>query len=288
MKRLKSSLAWLLALLLTACASAKPEQTAPEQKPIEQPEVTTEQNEVAVPEVEGVIRYVVDTVMHGDTRKTEDDITLFSYAVEVPELTVWREDGTQITVAATLEEEKALEAVQIFHDRFAVWYAEETLSGMEKTAEEDLAFRQESDIEWLSGYQIELNCSVYQTEKMVSVSAMYYAYTGGAHPNTSFLGWNFDLENGTFFKPEEMVGQKQLQDAVSEEIIRQAAMRAEQEGMTPEDFFWPEYESIVAEWPNYAVSFDENGMTVAFSPYELAAYAAGAQIFQMPYDWLIP
>ena len=27
-------------------------------------------------------------------------------------------------------------------------------------------------------------------------------------------------------------------------------------------------------------------MNVAFSPYELAAYAAGAQEFKMPYEWL--
>jgi hypothetical protein len=226
--------------------------------------------------------------MHGDTRKTEDDITLFSYAVEVPELTAWREDGTQITEAATPEEEKALQAVQVFHDRFTVWYAEETLAELEQNAQSDFDFRKESDIDWYMGYQIELNCSVYQTEKLVSISAAYYAYTGGAHPNTYLLGWTFDLENGTFYGPEGMAGQTQLQEAVGAEIIRQATERAAKEGMKPEEFFWPEYESIIAEWPNYAVSFDENGMNVAFSPYELAAYAAGPQIFHMPYEWLAP
>ena len=73
--------------------------------------------------------------------KTEDDITLFSYAVEVPELTAWREDGTQITEAATPEEEKALQAVQVFHDRFTVWYAEETLAELEQNAQSDFDFR---------------------------------------------------------------------------------------------------------------------------------------------------
>ena len=73
-----------------------------------------------------------------------------------------------------------------------------------------------------------------------------------------------------------------------EEIVRQAAERAAEDGMKPEEFFWPEYQEIVAEWPNYAVSFHENGMNVTFSPYELAAYAAGAQTFQMSYEWLKP
>ena len=117
---------------------------------------------------------------------------------------------------------------------------------------------------------------------------MYSAYTGGAHPNSYFLGWTFDLENGTFYGPEGMAGQTQLQEAVSAEIIRQAQERAEQEGMTAEEFFWAEYQQIIAEWPNYAVSFDQSGMRVAFSPYELAAYAAGPQTFHMSYEWLEP
>jgi len=286
MRVLKSSVVLLLVLLLTACTSAPPAQKEEVQQPEEKPEVTVEKEEAAAPEAVSVIRYVADTVMHGDTRKTEDDITLFSYAVEVPELTAWREDGTQITEATTPEEEKALQAVQTFHDCFSVWYAEETMAELEKTAQEDFDFRKEMDIDWFMGYQVELNCSVYQTEKLVSISAVYVAYTGGAHPNTYFLGWTFDLENGTFYGPEGMADQTQLQEAVCEEIIRQATERAAEEGMKPEEFFWPEYESIIAEWPSYAISFDENGMNVAFSPYELAAYAAGPQEFHMPYEWL--
>ena len=288
MKRLKASAILLLALLLTACSSAPPAAEESEQPPKEEPAITEEVTAPETPETAPVIRYEVDTVMHGDTRKVEGDVTLFSYAVEVPELTAWREDGTQITEAATPEEEKALQMVRTFCDRFAVWYAEETMNELEKTAQEDFNFSKENGIDWFMGYQVELNSSVYRTEKLVSVFASYSAYTGGAHPNTYLLGWTFDLENGTFYSSEDMAGQTQLQEAVSGEIIRQAAERAAQEGMAPEEFFWPEYETIIAEWPNYAVSFDESGMNVAFSPYELAAYAAGAQEFHMSYEWLAP
>ena len=147
MRGFKSSVALLLALLLTACSSAKPEPTEPEQAPAEKPEAIIEQEEAAAPETESVIRSAVDIVMRGDTRKSEDDITLFNYAVEIPELTAWRADGTQITEAATPEEEKALQAVQTFHDNFTVWYAEETMNELEKAAQEDLAFRKEMEIE---------------------------------------------------------------------------------------------------------------------------------------------
>ena len=58
--------------------------------------------------------------------------------------------------------------------------------------------------------------------------------------------------------------------------------------MTPGEMFWEDYEDIIADWSSYAVSFDEEGMTVAFSPYELAAYAAGAQEFVLTYEELAP
>ena len=58
--------------------------------------------------------------------------------------------------------------------------------------------------------------------------------------------------------------------------------------MTPGEMFWEDYEDIIADWSSYAVSFDEAGMTVAFSPYELAAYAAAAQVFTLSYLELAP
>ena len=275
--------ALLFALLLTACSAVTYVQVENAPSPNALPTEAAEMMVTA--EKEQSIYYQADTVMHGDTRKTDDGTTLFSYAVEVPELTAWREDGTQITEAQNPAEEKALQTVQAFHERFTVWYADETLEELEKTATEDLKWKKEENIDWYDGYQVELNSSVYQTELLVSVSAEYYAYTGGAHPNTYLLGWTFDLENGAFYGPENLAGQE-LQAAVCEEIIRQAETRAAEENMKPEEFFWPEYQEIIAEWTNYAVSFDEEGMNVAFSPYELAAYAAGAQEFKMPYEWL--
>ena len=75
---------------------------------------------------------------------------------------------------------------------------------------------------------------------------------------------------------------------MTEELTRQARCRASEEDMVPEEMFWEDYESIIADWSSYAVSFDEEGMTVAFSPYELAAYAAGAQEFTLSYEGLAP
>ena len=73
-----------------------------------------------------------------------------------------------------------------------------------------------------------------------------------------------------------------------EELIRQADERAAEYGVEPQSFYWEDYRDILANWSSYAVFFDERGMVIAFSPYELASYAAGTQSFRFSYDWLLP
>ena len=152
-------------------------------------------------------------------------------------------------------------------------------------AEEELAFRTESGGNW-TPYTLELDCSVYQTEQMVCIQAEYYSYTGGAHPNTVLLAWNFDLMTGQFFAPEILAADGQIfLDAVRDEIIRQIDMTPE---AAVEAGYWEDYQDIAANWSSYAVSFNEEGMTVAFSPYEIACYAMGPQEFRLSYEQLAP
>ena len=157
-----------------------------------------------------------------------------------------------------------------------------------QSASEHLEQCREWETEWVGPYTLELACTIYQTEQIISVSGTYYSYTGGAHPNTYLLGWNFDLDTGEFFDAKALSDGTALQDHVTERLICQARCRASEQDMTPGEMFWEDYEDIIADWSSYDVSFDEEGMTVAFSPYELAAYAAGAQEFVLTYEELAP
>ena len=127
-------------------------------------------------------------------------------------------------------------------------------------------------MDWPTPYTLELDCTVYQTEHLVSVSGTYYSYTGGAHPNHWQLGWNYDLQTGQFFDPELLAEGTELQEAVTAELIRQAQL-PDESGEIPVEWYWEDYEDIMANWCCYAVTFDEAGMTVVFSAYELAPYA---------------
>ena len=283
---MKFLIALLLSLLLTACSAPPAQEEAAHPAPAPTSPPQEEAVEQPAPPQKQVIRYEADTTLFADTLYAEDGTQLLHYEVHIPYLSAYREDGTEITETQTDAEEMALAVVQTFNERFAVWHSEEAIREAAKLAADDLAWYQEEQMDWYGGYWMKLNCTVYQAEDFISIAGVYVAHTGGAHPNTYLLSWNFDSNNGVFFGEEGLVGHTELQEAVTAEIIRQAQERAAEYELAPEEFFWPEYESIIADWPSYAVSFDENGMKVAFSPYELAAYAAGVQEFHIPYDVL--
>ena len=289
MKRL---LILLLLLMLTACSAApaeKREPLAPEAAPTEKPTLP-EEEPVPLPEPEEPsLQFSVETLRLQGEEYSEDATPLLTYDIRLPVLTVLREDGIAVVDTGELSqaEAQALEVAAAFNERFYDWTLEENYIKLAEMAGEDLAWFREEGLDWYGGYACELTCEVYQTEQMVSVSGLYYTYTGGAHPNTSWLSWNFDLTEGVFFGAELLATDAELQDAVAAEILRQAGTPRE-DGSVPADEYWEDYEALIADWANYAVSFDEAGMTVVFSPYELAPYAAGPQEVHVSYDWLKP
>ena len=273
-------LALLMALLLTACASIS--ETDVKSDP--PPEVPA----VPVQTAPAPLHFTVETGVWEDTAAAEDGTPLAEYTFTLPVLSVRREDGTVVETAETETEQKALETAAVFNKKFGKWAAAEEFGEIVEAAAEHLAQCREWEMDWVGPYTLDLDCTIYQTEQMVSVSGVYYSFTGGAHPNTYLLGWSFDLDTGEFFDAKALSDGTALQDHVTEELTRQARCRASEEDMVPEQMFWGDYESIIADWSSYAVSFDESGMTVAFSPYELAAYAAGAQEFALSYEELSP
>lgn len=273
-------IAVLVSLLLTACSAA----TMADVKSAPPP------GDIRVAEepAQEAFHCIVETQVWEDSAQAEDGTLLATCRYVLPVLTVCREDGTAIDEARTEQEEQALAAAETFNEKFGRWVAAEEFQTLADGAAEDLAWRRTAGYEWTGSYAVELDCTVYQTDRMVSVSGLYYSNTGGAHPNTYLMGWNFDLESGSFFEPELLSEGKALQETVGAELVRQAQARAVENDLEPEVYFWPDHETILADWSSYAVSFDESGMHVAFSPYELAAYAAGVQEFQLSYEWLKP
>lgn len=267
-------------LILAACSAVPAEQLMPAQS------AASDVHNAPGPEA---LDYQVETRLWEDSVRAEDGTMLAWYQFHLPEMSVLQADGTPLETAETPAEQEALEAAKTFNTRFSSWISQEEFECKTQEAAGELELFRENEMEWYGGYGQELEVSLYQTEHLVSIQGTYYSYAGGPHPNRWHMGWCFDLDTGTFFGPESLAADSaDFQQAVLEELIRQADERAVEYEVEPQSFYWEDYRDILANWSSYAVFFDERGMVIAFSPYELASYAAGTQSFRFSYDWLLP
>lgn len=229
------------------------------------------------------VTFTVETEVYEETVLDGDGAELAACSYELPCLRALGEDGTALEAGGTADQ--ALAMAETFNARFDQWKSNpKTLA---ETAREDRAFRNESGLESVT-YTDDLRCEVYQTDRLISVSGVYYTYTGGAHSNSILMSWNFDLETGEFLEADMLDESGELREYVHQALLEEAQKKAAEAGVAVTDFYWEDYADILADWSSYAVSFDEEGMTVGFSPYELAAYAAGPQVFHLSYDRLLP
>lgn len=233
--------------------------------------------------------FVLESEEHGEERYAKDGTLLALYRYEIPVLRVAREDGQVLDAAASAAEKAALDTAAAFNADVAGWLEDTNFPSVLDWAEEDYAQYAKNGQGWWGYYEEEFTHSSWRTERLISIAGTYYSYTGGAHPNSVFMSWNFDLQTGRFLHPAALgADSEEFQAAVTEEILRQADLRAEEEGMAPEELYWEDYRDIAARWPDYAVSFSDRGMTVTFSAYEMASYAAGSQSFELGMSFLKP
>lgn len=236
------------------------------------------------------LSFVLESDRHTDRCAADDGTELASYSYEIPVLRVATEDGQILDSAATAAEKEALNVAAAFNGSFASWLESTDFPEIFTWAEEYYQQCGKDGLSWSAPYDEEFTYTSWRTDRLISIAGEYYSDLGGAHPNSVFLGWNFDLQTGRFLHPAALgEDSEKFQAAVTEEILRQADKWAGEQGFENlAAAYWENYRDIAAQWPDYAVSFSDMGMTVTFSAYELAPYAAGAQTFVIGTDFLRP
>lgn len=275
--RLKLLLPALLCLLLAACATNTARLRI-------RPEVTEIREGSEMP-----LSFEVHLEHRSGNARAEDGTVLASWVYQIPVMSALRLDGAVIgpSGARTERERQALSAADTFNAEFERWAEDADFSELEALARGDYQWRKNSGFGWDTGYAQELTCSLYQTERLVSVSGRFYYYGGGAHPNTVLLGWNFDPETGAFISVDRLFDDTA---PVADTLVGLAEARARQYNLPADRFFWEDFDTILASWYDApaSVTFDAESMTVAYSPYDLACFAAGEQCFTIPRDQLTP
>lgn len=121
-----------------------------------------------------------------------------------------------------------------------------------------------------------------------SVISLYYnesTYTGGAHGNYNTSYYNFDATNGKLLELNEIV-----KDTLALNKLAEVKFKAEETAMAKEngmefkmeDYFFPENKFILPQ----NIGITKEGLRLLYNPYEVAAYARGMIILDIPWQEL--
>ena len=232
------------------------------------------------------ITYEVTTDPHEEIVHAEDGTLLMTVSFQLPHLQAYA-DGTLIETPATPAQEEAMARVNTFNENFNQWRESgDTAQSMEDAKSLYQSF---PDAFSNTSYCEEFTYTAYRTGSLISIAADYYSYLGGAHPNTVYFSWNYDLDSGVFLSIPELATDPQaftlaVADMIEVQAGERFASEPEYEGLSISDIYWDNYRETIEKWgSDYAASFDADGLTVIFSAYELASYANGPQEFHIPY-----
>lgn len=132
-------------------------------------------------------------------------------------------------------------------------------------------------------YYDDMTASAAFVGELISVQVDRGSYTGGAHPNRYTSGLLFDLRTGQFIDPAQLADDPAaFQSGAAELLLEKAEAHPERKA------FWQDYPDIIARWSEGTVLFDETGMRIVYSPYELGPYAMGDIEFRLNWEELAP
>ncbi len=243
---------------------------------------------------DSTLHFEVTKTVYENEYKADDGTVLFSERYELPQLELRDENGERYTqtekaAANSGTKDTALLGVQeAFNAEM-----ESVLTSLRSEAEEmaesakELYMTNSSNAVMLGSWMKELTVEeVYMTEgKLLSVMAEGYANYGGAHPFTGTHTWNFDLTTGEFLTFDALASEQGDVAGVSLQmrIYRNILGQIDAQGLS--EWYFDDYDSYLSDFPSFAmIYFTAGGMKVVFDTYIIAPYAAGPQVFEVPYD----
>jgi hypothetical protein len=140
-------------------------------------------------------------------------------------------------------------------------------------------------------FSAEMSFQIHRNDaRAVSIAFDNYTYTGGAHPNTQQFGRTYLKPDGRRVYIAELIGLKGLRE-LSAYAIKDLMRQWGSDPMSDED--WVKSGAAPQAYNFEAFVWTAKGdLVVQFSPYQVAAYAAGPQTVTVPErivrGWLRP
>ena len=281
MKRVFATLlALTMALALFGCAK-KPEAQEALSPVVSESDAAAEAPTDAAPAAEEW-NYVLTTHSESGECKSDEDVLLATVSYELPVLQLTNASG-EVFGGETAERgvtQRQLDACRAFNARMEAYRAE--LVSAEKLGQEALAQYNEMSEELRKTFPAYMqSCELSgsrQNGDLLDVVLLDYGYWGGAHGGSALVDLHFDLAEGTFFTLRDLSDEpEKLLEEIRRDVLRSIWESGE------EDWYFDDYSETVSAKDDFTFTLDETGITVYFSEYEIAPYAAGMPEFLIPY-----
>ncbi|WWR17169.1 DUF3298 and DUF4163 domain-containing protein [Lachnospiraceae bacterium JLR.KK008] len=265
-----------LAVMLTGCG--KEEGTPGNEEQTQQTDETqesvqeTESEAVQEPETESdteqasELAVQIRTTQKEEIKNEEGTVLLTSDASEV-----------SVTIPGNAQAQEAVN--QFFKDLQKSYRS--TVSEHEESAAKDLDFRKEEGIENWFPYEIGRYYEVKRVdEQMISIVETSYEYTGGAHPNSVKVAYNFDTQTGQRMTLEDVASDLDEIRTKSVEYLGQMLPQSQYADELFEDYAG-HLEDILTDSTWYT---DELGFHIICNEYIITPHSSGILDFVLPYD----
>lgn len=125
---------------------------------------------------------------------------------------------------------------------------------------------------------------VYQDKKLVSLLSRTYSFLGGAHGYQTSTYINFDATNGKVIQNDSLFFDVQKVMQIAEKHFK-SQLKIDQETLLSETSFW--FDDNTFHLPEN-IGISEKNLILHYNPYEIAPYADGAVVIEVPMQEVKP
>lgn len=277
MKKHGTLLLAVCALLLTACSgSAASDLTSlsgqPEPRAVDYGEIIPENPEYETPV------YELTPVVYGSQFQSEDgaQTVLGHYNYQIILLSLSNPDSV-----SPADAKAAARNSEAFNTKMRTISADLVEQGNAMAADAEEIYQEFGSL--TAEYEDDVDGGADFCGDIVSVYFHRSSYTGGAHPNRYSSSYLFDLAAGQFIDPIQLAEDPEaFRAGAAGLLLEQAETHGERES------FWEDYAAVIDRWNESTVRFNENGMQVTYSPYEIGPYSIGEVEFSLSWEELAP
>lgn len=212
----------------------------------------------------------------GNQIQAEDGTVLAVYNYQIVQLALGNADAV-----SPADAEAAERNIEAFNSRMRAAVDEMAEQGEAMAADAAEVYGEYGFL--AAEYEDDAETSAVFCGEILSVCLRRGSYTGGAHPNRYTESLLFDLGAGQFTDPIQLADNPAAFLSGAAELLLEKA-----EDHPAYDSFWQDYTDLIARWNEGAVLFDGEGMTVVYSPYEIAPYGMGAVELRLDWEELAP